>query len=387
MAQLFKTAFDGGDLKTLRATLAAQREAASTDAAVRMNLFVIAQLLGDRDGGLRYQQEALRLQRLYQPSWPASSQALRVLALMAPGDVGANLPIEFLLENRDVALVVLYLLPGETVPETLPEHDVVIVATDVSDANRLLLEQIGHRLQAWPHPVVNRPDRLPPLMRERLFRVLEGIAGVVVPPTLRVPRAELERLAGGMAAAELGYGMAMPLIARPAGSHGGHGLTRFETAANIAAYLADERADEFYLSPFIEYGDLRGTYRKYRIMFVDGQAFPCHMAIGGEWKLWYYNAHMEASAEKRAEEEAFMAGFERGFGRRHQAALAAVAERIHLDYWGIDCAETAAGELLLFEGSTCMVAHAMDPPQMFPYKEPAMRNLFAAFEEMLRRKI
>ncbi|HEY7837179.1 MAG TPA: hypothetical protein VIC54_01135 [Terriglobales bacterium] len=386
MAQLFKTAFDGGDLKPLRAVLAARLAAAPADAGTRMNLCVVDQLLGDPAGGLQRQGEALRLQRLYQPSWPASRQALRVLALMAPGGVGDNMPIEFLLEDRDVALVALYLVPGEAIPAKLPDHDVAIVAADMSDANRLLLEQIESRAPAWPRPLLNRSSRLPLLMRERMFHALAGIPGVVMPPTLRVPRAALEQLAGGVAAGALGPGMALPLIARPVGSHGGRGLVRFDTAADVAAGLAAEPAAEFYLSPFIDYSGPGGVYRKYRIMMVDGQAYPCHMAIGGEWKLWYHNADMAASAEKRAEEDAFMTGFEGGFGRRHGAALAAMAERIGLEYWGIDCAETAAGELLLFEGSTCLAAHAMDSPQMFPYKRPAMRRLFAAFEAMLRRQ-
>ena len=394
MAQLFKTAFDGGDLKPLRALLTARLQAAPADAGTRMNLCMVDQLLGDPAGGLQRQGEALRLQRLYQPSWPASRQALRVLALMAPGSVGANMPVEFLLEDRDVVLVTLYLLAGEAIPEQLPDHDVAIVAADMSDANRLLLEQIGSRVPAWPRPVLNRPSRLPLLMRERMFHALAGIPGLVVPPTLRVPRAALERLivrlAGDIgvssAADVLGPGMAMPLIARPVGSHGGRGLVRFDTAADVAACLAAEPAAEFYLSPFIDYRGPGGVYCKYRIMMVDGHAYPCHMAIGDEWKLWYHNAEMAASAEKRAEEDAFMTGFERGFGHRHGAALAAMAERIGLEYWGIDCAETAAGELLLFEGSTCLAAHAMDSPQIFPYKRPAMRQLFAAFEAMLRRQ-
>ncbi len=106
-------------------------------------------------------------------------------------------------------------------------------------------------------------------------------------------------------------------------------------------------------------------------MFVDGHAYPCPMA---------------ASAEKRAEEEAFVTGFERGLEGRYRAAHARMAERIRLEYSGIDCAETPAGELLLLEGSTCMAAHDMDRARVFPYKGPPMLKLFAAFEAMLRRR-
>jgi hypothetical protein len=32
-----------------------------------------------------------------------------------------------------------------------------------------------------------------------------------------------------------------------------------------------------------------------------------------------------------------------------------------------------------------MIVHAMDPPDMFPYKPPQMRKVFDAFRAMLQR--
>jgi hypothetical protein len=96
------------------------------------------------------------------------------------------------------------------------------------------------------------------------------------------------------------------------------------------------------------------------------------------------NAGMLESAEKRAEEARFMEGFDREFGLRHQGALAAIAERINLDYVTMDCAETQDGRLLIFEVGNGMIVHAMDPPALFPYKAPQMRKVFEAFEAMLR---
>ena len=55
-----------------------------------------------------------------------------------------------------------------------------------------------------------------------------------------------------------------------------------------------------------------------------------------------------------------------------------------LDYFAIDCGELPDGSLLLFEADVAMIVHAMDPPDMFPYKAPQMRKVFAAFTAMLR---
>jgi hypothetical protein len=56
------------------------------------------------------------------------------------------------------------------------------------------------------------------------------------------------------------------------------------------------------------------------------------------------------------------------------------------DYYSIDCAETRDGRLLVFEADSAAIVHLMDPAEMFPYKQPQMRKVFAAFEAMLRRR-
>jgi hypothetical protein len=79
-----------------------------------------------------------------------------------------------------------------------------------------------------------------------------------------------------------------------------------------------------------------------------------------------------------------MAGFDQGFAARHAAAFARMNAVLGLDYFAIDCAETADGELLLFEADVSMIIHALDPEDLYPYKHPAMAKLFAAFAGMLR---
>ena len=101
--------------------------------------------------------------------------------------------------------------------------------------------------------------------------------------------------------------------------------------------------------------------------------------------IHYLNAGMAESAEKRDEEARFMAQFDAGFAVRHAGAFQAIFERAGLDYLGIDCAETADGKLLIFEIDSCMIVHAIDSVDIFPYKQPQMRKLFDAFSRMLTR--
>ena len=79
-----------------------------------------------------------------------------------------------------------------------------------------------------------------------------------------------------------------------------------------------------------------------------------------------------------------MQTFDSDFAPRHRAAFSALADRVGLDYFTVDCAETRQGSLLIFEADNTAIVHDMDPPDIFPYKVPQMRKVFAAFA-MLHR--
>jgi hypothetical protein len=81
-----------------------------------------------------------------------------------------------------------------------------------------------------------------------------------------------------------------------------------------------------------------------------------------------------------------MRNFDSEFAARHQRALAAMIDRVGLDYFTIDCAENKRGELLIFEADNTAVVHNMDSPELFPYKPPQMRAIFEAFAAMLFRR-
>ncbi len=172
-AKLFKTAFDGQDLKSLRDRLITQSRSNPVDAAsALLSLSTIEQLLDDQPSGLQRQAEALSLHRLYRSSWPASPNALRVVAFKAAGEIAINTPIEFLLEGADVVLYSLYVMPGLPLPE-VPDHDIAIVTVGESDRNRPVIEEIERLVQTWPCPVLNRPDRAFQLTREGMYRLLK----------------------------------------------------------------------------------------------------------------------------------------------------------------------------------------------------------------------
>ncbi len=386
-ARLLSLAYAGHDLLGLHLAQLAHLHAHPDDPATLMNLCALEQLLGDQASGLRRQACALARQRLYRSAWPASPRALRVLAFLAPGDIGTNTPIEFLVQGGDTILYTLYVCPGQPFADGVPEHDIAIVAIGESDHTAPILRQIEQAMARWPCPVLNHPARVMDLSRERLHVRLAGASGVVMPATRRISRDVLAQLADGIVPlSQILDGARLPIIARPVDSHAGRGLERLADQAAVGDYLATHDDEAFYISPYIDYAGADGLFRKYRIVWVDGVPWPCHMAIRADWKVWYLNADMAENAANRAEEADFMRGFADGFARRHAAALADVANRLGLDYVGIDCAETRRGELLVFEGDISLIVHDLDPPDIFPYKAGCMRELFAAFQSMLGRR-
>jgi hypothetical protein len=380
LARLAKMAFDGMDLGPLWDALSAR--AAAPDAAALMDLSTLAMLRSRRDDRLALQARALSLHRLYrQPA--AGTDAIRLLAFMAPGDFLANTPVEFMLQGANVTLDMLYIVPGWPLPP-LPAHDVALVAATELAENRAVLAAIAALVPTWPRPVLNAPDRVARLTRDGAWALLRSVPGVVFPMNARVSRERLAAVAGGEADIADILDASFPIIARPVDSHAGQGLAKLTGTADAAAYLDDQPASAFFVAPFVDYRAADGLYRKYRVALIAGRPYACHMAISSHWMIHYLNAGMLESADKRAEEARFMAGFDRDFATRHQAALAAIADRIGLDYVTMDCAETPDGRLLVFEAGNGMIVHAMDPPELFPYKPPQMRKVFGAFEAMLR---
>jgi glutathione synthase/RimK-type ligase-like ATP-grasp enzyme len=377
VARLTKMAVAGIDLRPLWRTLIAKVIDGTIKAGEGLDLSLIAQLLGDKPAGLAIQNEILSSHQLFRSPCAVTKPRLRVLALAAATDMGSNMPIEFLLEQSDIELMTLYVIPEIELPDTLPDHDIAIVIASDSSECRDALRKIERAAPKWPCPLLNPPQSVCNLDRDKLHRLLDGIAGLEIPATIAIAREQLSDVATDLV---------FPVIVRPRGSHAGAGLAKLDGPDALKRFLDEQQAQEFFIARFIDYSNDDGLFRKYRVVFIDGRPYACHMAVADRWDIWYLNAGMSASASKRLEEQTFMQTFDNGFARRHATALAGIANRIGLDYFTVDCAETKGGSLLIFEADNTAIVHDMDPPDIFPYKLPQMRRVFDAFAAMLDRR-
>lgn len=390
LAALTQFVYQGGDLNALRAELASDCQNGTARAGAMMDLSVVEQLAGNLQLGLEWQSKALEITRVFR-TFRAEPARKRLLVFAAPIQMGGNTPVEFLLPGDGFEILTYYpdfgRDPARAAP--LPPHDIAFCAAPADyDGAEHFFDAIRAETAGTGVPVLNLPETLVKPERDTLPPRFEGVTGLRLPKTLRLERGAIcdaldasceDRLFGAVG----GY----PYVVRPVGSHAGLGLARIDSRDAFQSYLADRPETQFFVGEYIDYASPEdGKFRKYRIVLVDGKAFPCHMAIAEQWDVWYMNAYMQDSTEKRREEAAFMNRFEAAFGSRHWQAFAALSESLGMDYIGFDCAEDRDGNLVMFEADNALIVHGMDDRVTFPYKEKHMGRVFAAFEAMLDRR-
>jgi Tfp pilus assembly protein PilF len=261
----------------------------------------------------------------------------------------------------------------------LPPVDIVFNAIGDADHGGPFFARAAGLCQGLGRPLLNPPDRVARTRRDALPALLKDIPSLVVPRIRRIARADMA------AFATANEGLARPLLVRPAGSHGGDDLERLDNRAELAAYAQRVPADEYYVSDFWDYRGTDGLFRKYRLIFVDCQVFPYHLAITRHWLAHYWRAEM-ADAMKR-EEEAFLADFRQAFRGPAADAVREAARRLDLDYAGMDCTILPDGRVLVFEANAAMLVHLRESRAAFAYKHTHVPRIIAAVGEMVLRRI
>jgi len=313
--------------------------------------------------------------------WPAAKAKadFSVLLISSPG--AANTPIDYLVGRVGYDSYILALMPGvEYDAAPLRAHADVVVNL-ISDADRggEILPLAADLVDRLGRPVINHPRKIPATGRDAIASRLSGIPRCRVPMTVRISAGALTgRDAAGPVAS-----MLLPLLIRPTGVHGGEA---FELAADwgaVVGFVSRHPSADYYLTEYVEFRSPDGHYRKYRLIFVDGQILPYHLAIADRWKVHHFRTDMANQAWMRAEEEAFVRDPTTVFDSGHMAVFKAIQAAIGLDYFGIDCALNRDGDIVVFEVNATMLVHGESA--IFAYKQPAIARIKGAFDAMLAR--
>ncbi len=306
--------------------------------------------------------------------------------ILVLGAVGAShVPTRYLFDPTLFATMTLTLLSpdqpdaplGGVAYDELTEVDLIFNTLGEVEKDGGQIELVKTLSARLGKPILNPPDCVAHTGRDRVHELFGDIPGLLVPGVRWMMRDDL-----------LGqFGFADPFLIRTAGAHGGEDLALIQTSSDLVEYLVKVPYDRFLLTDFYDFKGSQDCYRKYRFIFVDRQPFPYHLAIAESWLVHYWRAEMERADWKKREEEDFLTGWRRVFGPKAAAAVEQVAQRMDLDYGGMDCSILPNGEVLLFEANASMLVHLDDAEANFPYKHQAVPRIRDAVTHMVRSGI
>jgi glutathione synthase/RimK-type ligase-like ATP-grasp enzyme len=348
-------------------------------AVASQTLAVVLEARGEFEAARAQLDIAYRRQSLF--ALPAAEARLKILVLatVSPG----NVPYPLLMPQRLYSRLVWYMEYARAADAPAPDrYDLVFNTIGDADLAEPSAAAVADFLKVCPRPLLNDPDRVMRTRRDRTPALLGGLEDVAVPRTVRLEAAALE--AKGLAALALEHGFAGPVLVRPAGSHGGQGL-RLAANSDALAAIAPPKGLDHYLTEYVDYRSRDDLYRKYRILFVDGQPYPYHLAISEGWLVHHESSGMAGFDDRRAEEAAFLDDPQAAIGARGMAAIRRVGQALDLDYCGVDFSVLPDGRLLIFEANATMLAHSEDPAGPFAHKNPHVDRIAQAFQAHMAR--
>ncbi len=363
-----------GELESLRALAynVLRRDPTARDAHLR--LYEVEQMLGQPAAGIAHLRLALQTSRVVTLPALEVPAKLTVLALSRVAQWEANTPLELIVDTRYTTLHRYYIDDGDAhlPPGAVPAYDVLFNSIGESEKAASALKLAALFAERAAQEPINRPEIVATIGRPGVAQRFAGSANVIAPAVERVEAAALRARA-----------VDTPLVVRPVGSQAGIGLARVENRDELHAYLAEQVYPAYFVMPFADYRNGDGFFRKYRVMFVDGKPYACHLAISPRWMIHYYNAAMAEHQWMRDEEARFIADLDAVFTGRLRAALDEISAAIPLEYFGIDCAIANDGRLLLFEADAAMLVHGTDPPDLYPYKRAGFERIQSALMTLL----
>ena len=236
---------------------------------------------------------------------------------------------------------------GDVSWEALADADLIFNALGEVESNGGQFEAVKMLAARLAKPLLNSPDLVARTGRDQVTGLFAGIPGLKVPQVRPITRGDSSC-------------RAFPLLIRLAGTHGGKDLSLIRTEPEFFEYMDKTPGDRFLLTEFFDSKDVNGHYKKYRFIFVDRKPYPYHLAIAEDWMVHYWRTDMKSVEWKQREEESFLTDWTAVFGPLGVAAVAQVAERMNLDYGGMDCSILPDGQVLFFEANACMLVHLDD---------------------------
>jgi glutathione synthase/RimK-type ligase-like ATP-grasp enzyme len=305
---------------------------------------------------------------------PYRGTGIGVPLLLLVSARGGNIPTQLWISDRQFAVTAVYAeFHDPALP--LPAHALIVNAVGDADLCDIALARAEEIVARSAAPVINSPARVRLTGRAENARRLAAVEGVITPKILALSPAAI------LADDDLVF----PLLLRRPGFHTGRHFVLVEDRDALAPAIAALAAEELLLIQYLDARGPDGMARKYRVMFIDGAAYPLHLAISADWKVHYFSAGMAGNAAHRDEERRFLEDMPAVLGPGAMAALARIQAILGLEYGGIDFALAADGSVRLFEANATMVVFPPNPEPIWDYRRSAIDRVLKAATQMLLR--
>lgn len=262
-------------------------------------------------------------------------------------------------------------------PELHPYRAILNLITD-PDQNPRTLDNLKKLLREYRGKVINHPDAVLRSTRDQVARLLGDIPGLTAPQVVRLRNAKPDLAAQAVERANMRF----PMIVRLAGTHTGQVVGVVGDMDELRSSV--RQPGEHLITEFVDFRNSDGYYRKYRSFFIGRRMVFRHMLASDQWNVHAKNrSFMFEKPELLEQEKALFESAEGAFEEPVLATLAAVREKMPLDYFGMDFGVADDGRVVLFEANATMNFFPLLSDPRLNHVKRCRRPAIDAFHEML----
>jgi Tetratricopeptide repeat len=269
--------------------------------------------------------------------------------------------------------------------QPLPEHTLIFNVIGDADACQVDLQAAEILLQHVTAPVLNPPSAILASGRMSNAERLRTLPGVITPHTILLPKESLADK-GQVAALMASHRIAFPLLLRSPGFHTGQHFMYVEDWEAFGAAVSTLPGQQLMVMEYLDTRDSDGYTRKYRVMMINGQLYPLHLAISKHWKVHYVTAEMSNHAAHQQEESEFLNDMPKVLEERGMSALKSIQTSLGLDYGGIDFGINMTGDIVVFEANATMKIVPPPADPQWDYRRAAIENALSAARNMISER-
>ena len=337
---------------------------------------------GDLEQAAVHRAAAFRDNWIVSMPYRGAQPPITVLELVST--IGGNVRTEEFLNDRVFKRFLVATEFYSSTTSVLPPHDLVLNSVADADSASSALAMAQLVLEHTRAPIINHPAMVQATGRCAIAERLANVPNVITPKTVMLARELLE--ATNPEETLSGKGITFPLLIRRPGFHGGEHFVKVDSVADLDSALIDLPGEQLLVIQYLDARRSDGKTRKYRVMLIDGELYPLHVAISKDWKIHYFSAEMADHAEHRAEDHAFLNDMAAVLGIGAMTALKQIQQILGLDYGGIDFGMNENGDILLFEANAAMAVVVPDKDERWDYRRPAVERIYSAVWTMLRKR-